>query len=300
MSSYCPILHLDVNHGFYQNGKPSNLEFRFDSPTTKLLENAGALIKISGAGLSVLASDTTREALQLTLDAYQEELASLDDELLPPERPVLTLRVYDRSRLFNAISDIEVLPTREVVFLNNDVNRAEPFTYLHSANQVTSANVLAFSDASLQPLVTRTDSADSPVLLIQFFIDRLMNHVRQSEPPLKAVDYRVAFASKQLCWKYLILGHEKYDNISISDSQQQIHFQFQGTERIGDRETLVYLSDQPIQHQEQQEHRFQLNAKTQNINKILVKRLPVASISKVNKFELDGKQAEVSEIFVNL
>ena len=79
-----------------------------------------------------------------------------------------------------------------------------------------------------------------------------------------------------------------------------MEFEDTGRDLLPDnREALTFRSKQRIPLRERSEYRFQLKEKGTNGGKVVIRRLPVASADQYIREMVDGKEAIVSEIFIN-
>jgi hypothetical protein len=86
----------------------------------------------------------------------------------------------------------------------------------------------------------------------------------------------------------------------ITDLNHEIEFEATGRASLpGNRMAMTFRSKQRIPLREKSEYRFQLREKETNGGRVLIRRLPVASAGQFYKETVDGKEAIVSEIFIN-
>ncbi len=67
----------------------------------------------------------------------------------------------------------------------------------------------------------------------------------------------------------------------------------------GNKRAQVFISNAPIPMREVHGQRFQLKENGQMGEKVLIKRLPNAVVSQINREVVDGRAVLVSEMYVN-
>ena len=110
----------------------------------------------------------------------------------------------------------------------------------------------------------------------------------------------VMLQSRATHWKYLIPAEWAAQAPQVVDIDQRIGFEAPRPEALADgRSALVARSRSAIALQRRPRQRFQLLAQQPAADKVLVKRLPVASAGQLHLETIDGVRTLVSEIFVN-
>ena len=110
----------------------------------------------------------------------------------------------------------------------------------------------------------------------------------------------IRFGANRTFWNYYILGELSKRAIYITDLDNTVQFKSIGNVTLpGQREALVLQSSAAIPMQEHSRHRLQLRESGNMGDKVLIKRLPNASIEQTFSEIVDGKMENVSEIFVN-
>lgn len=111
--------------------------------------------------------------------------------------------------------------------------------------------------------------------------------------------YSITFTVKEVYWKYIVFHFNEQENIEIIDADSRIGF-VQNSKEIfpNGKRALIFLSDNKIPLSEYDEHNFRLILKKGNIEKNLIKRLPIATPAGVQYKNSDHKEL-VSLIFIN-
>ena len=300
MIQYQSLFTLTAKHNYYIDGYIKSFSYQFDSQSLRVLENADAIVKNNSIGIQILSTGRTLEIFQDIIEEYHTDKNLEADDENPLEKPFLLLRLYDKSFSFNQITSTSIVPNQNCYFVHNEL---KDFTQSHSLHQnefLSNEEPMVLSDQNLKTVINHSDWVNTPIVFVKIFLEDLLNHYNSLINIKSQVEYSISFNAKINLWKYLIFGHEKYEKLSVLDADNQITFQYQGKEVVGEQESVVYLSSKPILLKEKFEQRFQLKNESHNINRVLVKRLPVASTMQVNTIVLNGKQTAVSEIFVTI
>ncbi|XCN73110.1 MAG: hypothetical protein Q3M24_23045 [Candidatus Electrothrix aestuarii] len=113
-------------------------------------------------------------------------------------------------------------------------------------------------------------------------------------------EYLIHCASRKTYWKYYLLGELADHEAEIIDLKGEINFQNAGHQfPFPGRTAMVFYSTEPIPLEERPNRQFQLRQSGNNGNKVLIKRLPNASIENLARDTLKGEQVNVSEIYIN-
>lgn len=111
--------------------------------------------------------------------------------------------------------------------------------------------------------------------------------------------YVVRLQSRATHWKYYLPIAWAEHSPEVVDLQGQTQFGAATPHTLGDgRQALTVLSDQAIALHARPTQRFQLRAGGAAAERVLVKRLPVASAGQFNLEKINGVRTLVSEIYV--
>jgi len=125
------------------------------------------------------------------------------------------------------------------------------------------------------------------------------------EPTSRAVDvagkdYYLRFAARETLWQYNVFGDFPPEQFSVIDLADKTQFAALGPGRFANGRAGQRLrSHAPIALRERSSQRFQLRVQDHGSERVIVKRLPVASAGQFNIEEHEGAPTWVSEIFVN-
>jgi hypothetical protein len=110
----------------------------------------------------------------------------------------------------------------------------------------------------------------------------------------------LALQARATHWKYLMPADWAAQAPQVVDLAGRIGFETPRSEPLADGHmALAARSRSPITLHQRPRQRFQLQAQMPAADKVLVKRLPVASAGQLHMETIDGVRTLVSEIFVN-
>ncbi|MFN7220642.1 MAG: hypothetical protein ACK5UX_08390 [Burkholderiales bacterium] len=112
--------------------------------------------------------------------------------------------------------------------------------------------------------------------------------------------YCLRFAARQTFWQYNVLGELAPNELGVVDAADQIVFAAHGSRRLANGHIAhAFRSKTAIPLQERASQRFQLRALEPGAERVLIKRLPVASAGQFSIEEHAGAPRWVSEIYVH-
>jgi hypothetical protein len=152
--------------------------------------------------------------------------------------------------------------------------------------RVTPAFVLRIR---IEAAPTAGDNKAAPAAVVQAWAAQALNR-----------RWRLALQARATHWKYLMPADWAAQEPRVVDLAGQIGFEAPRPESLADGyATLAARSRSAIALHQRPHQRFQLQAQRPAADKVLVKRLPVASAGQLHMETIDGVRTLVSEIFVN-
>ncbi len=161
---------------------------------------------------------------------------------------------------------------------------------LHVGATVAATDRVALDAPQLLGSTTPRDLAAPPLGFVRV-------RVHQGDP---STTWVIAFDARTTVWKYYVLGAS--DALpTIRDADGEIEFEPAApTVLPGNRRAVVLRSKVPIPLRDRPTQRFQLRVATPAGERVLVRRLALASPTRLGKDTVDGREVTVSEIYVNL
>ncbi|OQW40042.1 MAG: hypothetical protein A4S08_05590 [Proteobacteria bacterium SG_bin4] len=286
MGTYRPLFSITVEHAYFSGHNCKMLEFVPTASSLALLRNAGLLLKSSESGVAVYFDHDNIGILRL----------HAADNL------TLTFKVLAKDPNFLRYTAPGAPPDQAVLFFDNRAITRDDAgkQLLHSGSTVAKDS---WTDIAAEPLASILDRKDlliKPAFIVQMNINADAQGLCSDTLDPAARKFFIRFDANQTYWNYYVLGELSKRAIYIADLDNAVQFKSIGNVTLpGQREALVLQSSAAIPMQEHSRHRLQLRESGNMGEKVLIKRLPNASIDQTFSEMVNGKMENVSEIFVN-
>lgn len=168
---------------------------------------------------------------------------------------------------------------------------------LHATPCVPASAFRERDDADVVRMLGAPGLPPAPALLLQVSV----SHRLLDTAVLAQRQFHVRFDAASSHWKYCLFSGSKGEGaLAIVDLAGDIAFERFPDVDIADRQRAdVFLSTCAIPMRQVSPARFQLRAVTAAGEKVLIKRMPNASVGKRFRESRDGNEILVSEIFIN-
>lgn len=283
MGAYQPLFTVSVDHRYFADGLWKGLDFIPEPGTLKLIQCANALLRNTQNGIAVYYDSGKLNALRL----YAEDANGVSS---------FSFKVYARDRGFANYTSPSFQKDGAILYFSNrgrDGNAAGEKTRLSADDFVSDKD---FEDVSA--LNARGILCGKDRVMPDFLVDILVEPAKSGG--LDAREYEVSFNTRQSYLKYHLLGSVNRDNLFIVDLDNRFEFEFCGDVMLpGNRPSKVFRSKELIPVLEKSPSRFQLREQGQGSGKVLIKRLPVPSESRLGMELINGRNEIVSENFIN-
>lgn len=288
MIRYRVSVRIEIRHEFFDDGRARGLAIEPAPDTAKRLVNLGWLYRAEEGAMALLRPDPDERAgedeivLEFRLVATDRAFATFTDlEGWRIDRPY----AFDTARALAPQVDGSRPLTRDgnvsLQDLTPDAGNVSSQDLTPDAQDLTPDAPVATGGA-LAHLVVRV-AAD----------DRAVAGGTQS--------FHLTFGTRRTHWKYLVLGAPAGATPAIRDADGRIEFEPSGVAQVPDgRQAVTLRSTEPIALRERATQRFQLRAQSSAGERVLVKRLAVASPRNLGRDTVDGREVAVSEIYINL
>lgn len=286
MGTYRPLFSITVEHAYFSGHGCKMLEFVPTASCTTLLRNAGLLLKSSESGVAVYFDQDNIDILRL----------HAADNL------TLTFKVFSKDPNFLRYTAPGAPPEQAILFFDNRkiTLDAAGKQLLHGETNVAEDSWMDMAAESLADILDRKDLFIKPVFIMQMNISGDAQGLCSNQLDASARKFFIRFGANQTFWNYYILGELSKRAIYITDLDNAVQFKSIGNVTLpGQREALVLQSSVAIPMQEHSNQRLQLKESGNMGDKVLIKRLPNASIDQTFSEIVNGKMENVSEIFVN-
>lgn len=286
MGTYRPLVSVTVEHAYFPEKNCKALEFIPTESCLALLKRAGLLLKSSDSGVAVYFDEEKINILRL----------HVEDEL------TLTFKVFSKDSNFFRYTAPGAPPDNKILFFNNQqVTRdAADKQLLHAGTDAAESAWMDMSATPLQEILDRKDYLVKPAFIVQMLITAGEQGLSSEKLDASARKFYIRFTTNQTYWKYYILGELSKRNVFITDLDNTVQFENLGNILLpGNREAIQLQSSSVIPMREQPYQRLQLKESTSMGDRILVKRLPNASVDQVHGDMMAGKIEQVSEIYIS-
>ncbi|MFM9972355.1 MAG: hypothetical protein ACKVQK_28575 [Burkholderiales bacterium] len=283
--AYRPLFSVEARCEYFGDRRCQDLAFIPIGSTELLARNRDFLLRNISAGIEMFASNNAAATTRST----------------PGESLEFHFKLVAQDAGFAGHSDLDGRRMDSIFAFNNDgapKATVDVATRLHEGEWASAADLIGVNDPQLAGLLDAKDRLAPPLAV---FSVRLNSGEITSATARR---YYVAFKARRTRWKYYVLGPVELEpTLSIRDVDGAIEFEPTGTSPellTGNRRAVALLSSTTIALQERSTRRFQLRANTPRGERLLVKRLAVASPHQLGKETINGQEVAVSEIYVNL
>ncbi|NRQ43793.1 hypothetical protein HRH59_14660 [Rheinheimera sp. YQF-2] len=276
--SYLTLCSITLNHQYFSDGLLQQGELVVAGESKAALQNAQLLFK------------PTKQGGLLLLDSDRRDITAACCD------PVLTLYLllYSKDPQFGSYSAPSVTADQ---LLYCDNRQPQASGALHAGPQLASAELMDISAAELAAL-SQLKRRPLPVLVLALAINRAAVEQLTAD---NAAAYSVQFGCRHSIWRYYLCGSSfNAASLHIADMAQQQQFVQRADTRLPNgRLARVFESGQPLMLTQFSPYRFALVSRADSMEKILIKRLPVAAAGQFDRAVVNGVESNVSEIYLN-
>ncbi|RZL40174.1 MAG: hypothetical protein EOP35_01585 [Rubrivivax sp.] len=267
MTTWTELLHLEVGHGYYADGRARGLQFEPQPDTARALQRAGLVARSDGGSLQLIGPD---HALDL-----------LDEPIGVAWRVVATDPAF--------ACGTEDLAQRPGQLLWVQAPEGGDSTTLETV-------AMLMREPPVAPLLTPRDRQLPPFALLWLPLARL----RAASAPLRL---RWPLASRSTVWKYCLFGDWPEPALTIVDLAGTTEFTAPLPDRMDNgTPMLAFRSRGRLPLAQRPPQRFQLRSRPEqdgSAEKVLIRRLPTPAAQFLAREVIDGQPAVISEIHVH-
>lgn len=290
-AAFDALLQLDVEHAFYGGGACRGLSLQPSAASAALLQRAGCLLRASERGFTVFQDRTRRSALRgLVGDA---------------NAPFVLLFIARSSDPWLA-SYTQGMGRDETTLLRFDSRRSAPpegdgRIRLHCGEFADVVDRVPLSTPLLAHGLSRAEQLMPPAFVLRLALRRgSVDAWADGADAPRPQRYLIRLQATATRWKYYLPGDWAAQQPHVVDLGGQAQFDPAQAETLGDgRQALTIRSQAAIAQHHQPPQRFQLRARGPLADRVLIKRLPVASAGQISAETIAGVRSLVSEIYVN-
>jgi hypothetical protein len=293
LSNYQPLFSIAVEHGFFAAGASGNFRLLPSPESARLLDKFGIILR--------------HGADRVELFCPPKERAELVDGLGVEDKMAFAFRGFANDPQFSTFTDLGVRSMDQSVYLDRSAgSEAEDGRIcLHALPAVDQSCLRKNDSVEVATLLGRNFDPVKPVFFANIQFCDLVKDLQRtpvSSGVAAAPLYYLRFAARKSVWKYLFLNDVGSKEVVIVDLDGRTRFSRRGTTALpGQRTAVTFVSDDPIEMQKTYPQRFQLREQGALGERILIKRLPNASVGAVGREVFEGSAVAVlvSEIYIN-
>jgi hypothetical protein len=287
MGPFLPLFSIEVEHGFFPGNVCRGLHFVPTPDSAAKLARARCLLRPTEAGALVLYDATATSLLQaLAADADEpfclDFLVRTDDALFANYTDGLS-------------STVPSLPMFDSTQAVAEGNRWR----LHAGTTAGPNDLQCLDGPRAAELLAQRERLARPAFTVSITVTAA--DVAADAPPGKR--YFCCLQARTTVWKYCLFGawsEDPADPVQVVDLAQAWRFEAAVAERLADgQDVLAVRSSTRIPLQQRSDRRFQLRQRSGSTERVLVKRLPVATARQLSRETLGGEPTLVSEIYVH-
>jgi len=289
MPDYAPLFTFVVEHGFYDDGIPPGLNFVPTNRTAGYIKNCGLLIKSIAGGIMVLQDNKDRDALHFYAADKEEPLEFI-------------FKVYAEDVSFKSKTDASIDADDAILFFNNHKKGGviDGRAQLHDLDYVSMIDLAKLDSSQLMDVLDHRERRLPPLFVvnIQLKEEDLVSIDQNGRVPLKS--YYIRLKERQVFWKYYLIGDMAREGLFLVDIDRKAEFISSGKELLdGQRDAIAFRTTQRLPLKANSKYRFQLKEKNGGSEKVIIKRLPVADVTRFGRAEINGRNEVISEIYIN-
>lgn len=290
MASYTPLFTLVIEHGYFTAGVCSCLDFVPSTKTARLFENCGILIIKTAGGITAVYDVERAEALTL----YAQD---------PTEPLEFVFKLYATDPDFKSYSEPFAASSTTILYFDNQppCKVEKEKIKLHATEYVSKMDYVELYALSAMDILSQKDRHSPPVAVVKIAAVGAAEALFSEQYEVIPRAFCLSFNTRHTHWIYYLLGGMARKNGYILDLDSRIEFEFAGESALADtRIARVFRSKVTVPLQERPAHRFQLREPGAGGGKILIKRLPVASVKQAGRgYGVNEQGTVVSEIYIN-
>lgn len=282
-SAYQLIFRLAFEHAFFADGKLRALRIVPVAACFDMLRRAGLLLRNQDDGIAAFGDAKAVERLRLHLAEGGGSLG-------------MAFQVFFTDRHFFEYT-VPARPAGQLLFLDtaDATPDAQGRLMLHVTPCVPQSAFLARDDERMQAILGKRILPPEPAMVLQVALTPGILDAAE----VRERCFHVRFDAASSHWKYCLFRTDEAQ-VGIVDLAGEMEFDHCADVDIADgRRADVFLSKRAIPMREVAEVRFQLRAASAAGDKVLIKRMPNASVGRRFRHSRDGSEILVSELFVN-
>lgn len=295
MGSYRPLFDVQVGHRYFSSGQWRGLDFVPTADTARMMQGADVLARPTAGGLALFCNDEKLKVLRLYATGNDPAVA-------------FRFKVQAADRTFANYTaplagDPGTIPFLDGSIAEDEADGGARRYRLSKDAAVSGKDMCGANELIERGILTERDRRAPPDFVVEVRVTPPATGGSESDGSAGTETmphYYCDFAARSSIWRYFLMGNLGGDSPSIVDPDNRVEFE-QGDDTLlaGNRPARVFRSKDAIPLQEMPACRFQLKTQGNAGARVLIKRLPVASKSRLGMDEVDGKKQIVFENYIN-
>jgi hypothetical protein len=289
VGSFLPLFGVTVEHQFFGLKACVPFDFVPTSATTVSLAQCGLLVRSSPNGITVFCEDEAQADLR--------RATNVDDKSL-----MLEFKVFPRDRDFAKYTDPVTAAPSAVLYFDSwrAVKDPDGRQRLHPDECASEKFFEDWNSPLIRTAVATRDAIFKPSFLVNISVNDPLDETGLQPAIFTPASYYIRFAARKTFWKYYFFGDLGNKNLYIADLNGNVEFKCLGTTEVANSKVaLTFVSGTTIPMQDTPEQRFQLRENGAMGEKVVIKRLPNASVGQINKEIIEENAVLVSEMYIN-
>ncbi|MBX3639890.1 MAG: hypothetical protein KF888_05165 [Nitrosomonas sp.] len=286
MNAYQLLYSVTVEHMYFAGKICKSLKFVPTPATSRLLNRTDLLLRIIDNRLSVFFASEQLDILRLCAE----------DDL------IFTFKVFSHDENFSYYTQPDIQPGHTILYFDNQkLNQDQAGRFLlHAEPQVSSGDFVDLESDLIRDDLDPKDRHIQPYFIIKIILRKDTPLLTLSRENVQLREFYIAFASNHSFWKYYLMDSLSGRSLYISDLDDTIEFEDAGNIVFpGNRSARMLQSTRAIPMYEQPAQRLQLKEVFDSRDRVLIKRLPNASIMQISTEPVKGKMENISEIYIH-
>lgn len=286
MGAYRPLFKVSIEHTYFADLSCKSLRFVPTPATASLLNKAGLLLRLTKSGISIFCEEDKMDVLRL----------HAEDDF------VLAFKVFSKDPYFSSYTLPSAKNDNMILCFNNQQITKDPEgkKRLHRDAYASELDCQDMASAQFSDVFEPKDYLVKPCFVIQIRMTADEQGLCAENLNEAERNFHIRCATNQTFWKYYILGDLAKRKIYIADLDNEIEFdELSEASLPGGQQGKVLQSLSAIPMQEMSGQRFQLREAGNIGDKVLIKRMPNACISRTDGKVVNGKTEIISEIYIN-
>ncbi len=297
METYKVLFGLVVEHLFFYDSLCRDIKFIPTENCMNLMKKIGLIMKKGISSIQILYDEDRKDTL----------LLYADDQIEPLN---FSFKAYSQDPYFLNYTDLSILVEDKILSFDIEMvkNNSSTEIVLNEEEFVSEKDFEPIDSNPVKKLLSKSDRLIKPIFIINICAKGISSRFFDEQTNVLPQGYLIKFRSRATYWNYYLLGKMKKENLYIADlspenkSERPIEFEMQKGHMLpGNKPALVLKSKSTIPILENSYLHFQLRERNSGNDKVLIKRLPVASSNQFHsEVNSNGKKkVEISEIYIN-